>query len=75
MALLRAAMAKTTSREEAEALGERDSVRDYMAKATDVQRRDIAAVLANGYGRHVTPETRETPDDLHIEGGQFMAAG
>jgi hypothetical protein len=75
MALLRAAMAKTTSREEAEAIGERDSVKDYMAKATDVQRRDIAAVLANGYGRHVTPATRETPDDLHIEGEKYAAAG
>lgn len=75
MAKLRQAMNDTTTREEAEAVGERDGVKNYMAKATDVQRRDIAAVLANGYGRHVTPETRETPEDLHIEGEHLLAAG
>jgi hypothetical protein len=36
---------------------------------------DIADVLAKGYARHVTPATRETPDDLHIEGEHLLAAG
>ena len=75
MAKLRQAMDDTMTREEAEAVGERDGVKNYLAKATEAQRRDIAAVLANGYGRHVTPATRETPEDLHIEGEHLLAAG
>jgi hypothetical protein len=75
MARLRAEMDATTSAADAEAVGERETVKAYFAKAGPAMRRDITAELARGYGRHAGPKDVETPDDLHIEGGQYLAAG
>jgi hypothetical protein len=75
MAKLRAAMDATTSAEGAEEVARRPSVTDYYARAAPAMRRDIDAVLANGYGRHAGPQNIETPDDLHIEGEHLLAAG
>jgi hypothetical protein len=75
MVKLRAALDATTSAAEAEAVGERESVKDYFGKASPGMRRDITAELARGYGRHAGPQNVKTPDDLHIEGEQYAAAG
>ena len=75
MAKLRAALDATTSAAEAEAVGERESVKDYFGKASPGMRRDITAELARGYGRHAGPKDVETPEDLHIEGEHLLAAG
>ena len=72
---LQAACAVLYRRGEVVEIAERPSVSDAIATGPAWVQREVSAILAENYKRFPEEPDAETPDDLHIEGEQFIAAG